>query len=266
MTEEKPQSLFMTKKSLGQHWLTDEASLNAIVSAANLKNHETVLEIGPGTGTLTEKLLGKGAGVIAVEQDESLTKSLQEKFKNNQLQLEQGDIRVFDLANLPPDYKVVANIPYYLTANLLRKLTETSNKPLRAVLLVQKEVSQRITAKPGQMSLLGVAVQLFYQARAGEVVPAKLFTPVPKVDSQILILDRREKALFPVDPKDFFKIVKAGFSARRKKLRSSLSGGLGITKSEAEHYLQQAGLDPHQRAQSLSLENWHKLYLAINPK
>ena len=130
------------------------------------------------------------------------------------------------------------------------------------VLLVQKEVAQRIAARPGQMSVLAISVQLYYQPQPGRVVPAELFTPSPKVDSQVVILKRREKPLFEeLDINKFFKIVKAGFSERRKKLRSSLSGGLGISKEEADELLKKAGINPIVRAQELSLESWHSLHL-----
>lgn len=257
------------KKSLGQHWLNDAPSLNAICDAADVHEHDHVLEIGPGQGSLTNKLLQRGAHVIAVELDETLAKNLPQHTSSipedgppvSSLEVVQGDILKFDLSILPPGYKVVANIPYYLTSNLLRILCESSNPPSRMTLLVQKEVAQRIAAKPGDMSILSVSVQLYCTVELGPVVPSELFAPPPKVDSQIIGLTLREKPLFnDLDSKKFFRVVKTGFSGRRKKLRSSLSGGLHISKEEADKLLVGAGLDSNLRAQELSLDDWHKIY------
>ena len=218
------------------------------------------MEIGPGRGSLTAPLLDRGAKVVAVELDARLAQDLQGKFKNQPFILNMLSILDFDLSSLPKNYKIVANIPYYLTNHLLRLLTDTPHKPSRAALLVQKEVAQRVTAKAGDMSILSVVVQFYYEVSVGQLVPAKLFQPPPKVDSQILILKSRAKPLFEnVDTQKFFQVVKAGFSARRKKLRSSLSGGLRISKEQAENLLQSAGIDPNCRAQELSLLDWHHL-------
>ncbi len=249
--------MVLAKKSLGQHWLHDEKILESIVDAAEISQSETVLEIGPGTGTLTKKLLGRGAKVIAVEKDEKLAAGLA---KHKNLQVATGDILTFDLGQLPIGYKVVANIPYYLTSNLLRILSESSNPPELMVLLVQKEVAERICARPGQMSLLAISVQLYYEPTLDRVVPAKLFTPPPKVDSRLVILKRHEKTLFTdLDSQIFFQLTKAGFSERRKKLRSSLAGGLNISKDQADNLLKKAGISPDTRAQELSLQQWYEL-------
>lgn len=250
------------KKSLGQHWLHDDMALEAMVASAEVQAGDHVLEIGPGLGTLTEKLLAAGAHVHAVEFDGELLTGLHRKFaKESQFVLEQSDILKFDFGKLPSGYKVVANIPYYLTSNLLRVMCETPNHFSKAALLVQKEVAERVCAGPGQMSLLSVSVQFYCETELGDLVPAELFTPPPKVDSQILELSYRQQPLFAdVDAQKFFRIVKAGFSERRKKLRSSLSGGLGISKPEAEQLLAGAGIDPDLRAQALALDDWHRLY------
>jgi 16S rRNA (adenine1518-N6/adenine1519-N6)-dimethyltransferase len=249
------------KKQLGQHWLSDKSALEAIAAAAELKTGDMVLEIGPGQGTLTDVLLQKSALVTAVEFDISLVGGLTKKYANNpNIKIVNGDIRRFDFSQLPSGYKIVANIPYYLTSLLLRQICETTNPPQIAVLLVQKEVAQRVCAGPDEMSILSVLTQLYFEISLGREVEAQLFTPPPKVDSQILILKRRSKPLFgQQNPQELIRLVKAGFSARRKKLRSSLSGGLGISKQQAEALLNKANIDPNLRAQNLSLQDWLKL-------
>lgn len=246
------------RKSLGQHWLHDQATLDYIASCADISERDNILEVGPGTGTLTNSLLSQGAKVLAIEKDEELAAKLP---RHQNLTVAAGDILKFDLASLPANYKVVANIPYYLTSKLLRVLCETTNPPSLMVLLVQKEVAARLAAEPGQMSLLAVSVQLYYEPKLGKVVPAQLFEPPPKVDSQVVTLQRRQGPLFDeLDSQKFLRVVKAGFSERRKKLRSSLAGGLGITKDKADTLLKSAGLKPDARAQELSLAQWYRLY------
>ncbi len=250
-----------SKKSLGQYWLHDVVALEAIAEAAEIKPSDTVLEIGPGLGTLTHHLVEQASHVVAVELDKALAQQLKKSFQGQAVKVVQGDILKFDLGQLPAAYKVVANIPYYLTSNLLRVLSESFNPPSLMVLLVQKEVAQRIAAKPGQMSLLAVSVQLYYSAELGIVVPAEKFRPAPKVDSQVVILRRHAKPLFhDLDTQKFFQIVKAGFSQRRKKLRGSLAAGLAIPKEQADQQLKIAGIDGNLRAQNLSLQDWYDLY------
>jgi 16S rRNA (adenine1518-N6/adenine1519-N6)-dimethyltransferase len=253
----------VTKKQLGQHWLHDDAVLDAMVVAAKIEPGNTVLEVGPGLGTLTSKLLSSGAKVHAVEFDQDLISGLKKKFATSpNFTLEQADILKFDFNKLPSGFKLAANIPYYLTSNLIRQLTEADNHFSLAALLVQKEVAERVCAAPGGMSLLSVSVQFYCDVSLGQVVPAALFTPPPKVDSQILILDYRGPR-FEVDRSRFFRLIKAGFSERRKKLRSSLSGGLGIGKPAAEALCIKAGIDPNLRAQVLSLDDWFTLYRTL---
>ncbi len=254
------------KKSLGQHWLDDPASLQNICDAAHLSNEDTVLEIGPGPGSLT-KLLAKHAGkVVAVELDEKLARDLPHRLKADNLEVIQADILRFDFTRLPAGYKVVANIPYYLTSNLIRILSEAANPPAMAVLLIQKEVAERVVAQPGDMSVLSVTAQFYWAVELGEPVSAHLFTPPPKVDSQILILRRHAEPLFPgVDAKVFFRLVKAGFSQRRKTLLNTLSAGLQLSREQVGVLCGEAGIEPGLRAQALSLDNWHMIYRAYNP-
>lgn len=251
------------KKSLGQHWLNDQFALAAMCNAASVTSEDTVLEIGPGLGTLTELLVKQAKHVVAVEFDGKLASELLGRVPADNLTVTSQDILKFDLTTLPSDYKVVANIPYYLTSKLLRVLSESTNPPALVALLVQKEVAERVAAKPGDMSLLSVSVQWYFETELKEVVPARLFTPPPKVDSQIICLKRREQPLFTgVDTKLFFQIVKAGYSARRKTILNSLSGGLRLPKDRAGDLLERANLSPTARPQELSLEDWHELYKA----
>lgn len=255
--------MILANKKLGQHWLKDEAVLAAICESAGLKPTDIVLEIGPGLGDLTRQLVKRAGQVIAVEVDQELAIALTKQVNADNLEIINADILRYDLTGLPPDYKVVANIPYYLTSNLIRILSESPNPPLVMVLLVQKEVAQRLAAAPGRMSLLSLSAQLYYQPKLGPVVAAKLFEPPPKVDSQLIILSRRDKPLFAgLDIPIYFRIVKAGFAGRRKKLRSSLAAGLQISKTEADELLSRSGIDGDRRAQELSLQDWHKLYTA----
>jgi len=248
------------KKSLGQHWLEDRASLESVAEAGMVHEHDTVLEVGPGLGTLTRVLAEKAHKVIAVEFDGDLATELRANLTLPNVQIIEHDILKFDLTEMPPKYKVVANIPYYLTSNLLRTLSESRNPPKLIALLVQKEVAQRICASPREMSLLSVSVQMYYQAHLEQVIKAEMFAPPPKVDSQIVQLVRRPEPLFgTLDSKKLFRIVKAGFSNRRKTLLNSLSGGLGFSKEEIAKNLQIVDIDPGTRAQELSLQEWTEL-------
>ena len=252
------------KKSLGQHWLHDADSLEAMCDASHVQPGDTVLEVGPGLGTLTEVLLARGASVTALEFDQDLIPSLQAKLPD--ATVVQGDIRTYNLADLPDPYKLVANIPYYLTANLMRILTdENTHKPAEASLLMQKEVAERIAAAPGQMAFITVAAQFYYEVSLGQEVPAELFTPPPQVDSQILVLKLRTEPLFDdVEPKEFFRVVKAGFSQRRKTLLNSLSGGLQLDKATVKTICESVGIDPSRRAQTLTIQEWYNLYLSAS--
>lgn len=256
----------MPKKSLGQHWLHDEATLESICDSAGVQAGDVVLEVGPGLGTLTKRLLARGAQVTAVEFDETLAAHLakhvwEDSPPNGGLTVVQQDILRFDLTTLPAGYKVVANIPYYLTSNLIRVLCESPNPFSQAAILIQKEVAERVAAEPGDMSLLSVSAQFYCDVSLGALVPAELFTPPPKVDSQVLVLHHRAQPLFEgVDTKQFFRLVKAGFSQKRKTLVNALSGGLAISKDQAREVLSTADIAENTRAQALSLDDWYALY------
>ncbi len=250
-----------TKKALGQHWLTDATTLQAMCDAANVQASDAVLEIGPGAGTLTKLLVERAKEVVAIELDEKLAAALPDRVPAGNLHVVTQNILQFDFSEMPAGYKVVANIPYYLTSNLIRVLSESANPPQTAAILIQKEVAERVAAEPGDMSILAVTAQYYWEVSLGSEVPARLFTPPPKVDSQILVLTRRASPLFPgIEAKRFFRIVKAGFSQRRKTLLNSLSAGLQLSREATANLLKNANLDPSVRAQALSLSQWHDLY------
>jgi len=256
----------MPKKSLGQHWLEDESTLEYIAGAADIGLKDTVLEVGPGKGALTDYLTADAKKVIAIELDRNLANQLAAGAPKN-LEVVQGDVLKYNVKKLPLDYKVVANIPYYLTGHLLRLFSSAENQPALMVLLVQKEVAQRIAARPGQMSILSVSLQLFYEPELGKVVLAEMFAPPPKVDSQVVILRRRRTPLFKkLDTPKFMRLVKAGFSSPRKKLRSSLAAGLRIGVEQADELLASAEVNGDLRAEKLSLEQWYKLYMQYSLK
>lgn len=250
----------MPKKELGQHWLHDRAVLEDIANEANLAKSDTVLEIGPGLGTLTSELLRQAGSVAAVEFDEALARKLPGQFPGTNLTVVHEDILQFDLSTLPTGYKVVANVPYYITSKIVERLVTAANKPSTIVLLVQKEVAERLAAEPGDMSILAISAQVYAEVRLGSVVSAELFTPPPKVDSAVVVLEMRPESLLAgTDEKAFWRVVKAGFSAKRKKLRSSLAGGLQLGKPEVEQLLAQASINPDDRAEHLSIADWKRL-------
>ncbi len=249
-----------TKKSLGQHWLKDKDILAEIASEATLNSEDTVLEIGPGLGTLTSHLLKNSKQVIAVELDDDLARKLPGQFPGKNLKVFNEDILEFDLSALPANYKVVANVPYYITSKIIQKLMTDKNPPEKVVILIQKEVAERLAAKKGDLSILAISAAIFAETKLGPVVPAAFFTPPPKVDSQVVVLTRRAYPLVSSENQgDFFRVVKAGFSSKRKKIKTSLAGGLGISKEETAIMLEKAGIAPDLRAEDLSIEEWAKL-------
>lgn len=257
-------------KKLGQHWLHDNSALQAMCDAVAIGPTDTVLEIGPGLGTLTSRLVSRANHVVAVEFDPFLAHSLSSRVTAGNLHVVHEDILSFNLTTLPAGYKVVANIPYFITSKIIRLLLESTNKPAAVALLVQKEVAERIAAGPGSMSTLSISAQLYSQVELDRIIPRSLFTPPPQVDSQIIVLTPFKQPLFPdIDSTQLFKVVKAGFSERRKKLRSSLSGSLRIDKIVVDDLLISAQISKEARAQELSLEQWAELtraYLATMAK
>lgn len=252
-------------KALGQHWLADPQKLSAICDNADITKGDKVLEIGPGQGTLTAELLSRGAEVLALEYDPALAKNLVRNLSRltaqqlGNLKVFHADIRKFDFTTVPHNYKIVSNIPYYLTSNLVGMLCDLTNPPTQAALLMQKEVAERIAADK-KRSLLSVIAQYSYECGLGEFVGRLMFDPPPKVDSQVLILKLREKPVFEADKKRLYLLFKAAFSEKRKNLRNALSGGLRIDKSAAESLLSSAQIGFDRRAESLTWNEWESLY------
>jgi 16S rRNA (adenine1518-N6/adenine1519-N6)-dimethyltransferase len=250
-----------SKKSLGQHWLRDAATLAAIADCAALTPDDTVVEIGPGLGTLTEVLSQRAGRVVAVELDGVLAKRLAKR-QLAVTEVEEGDFLHYPLESLPEGYKIIGNIPYYITGKIVRRALETTHRPSLVVLLVQKEVAERLTASPGDMSILSVMAQYHAEVWLGPIVPAALFDPPPQVDSQVVVLRPHISRAAAADEQAFARMVKAGFSARRKKLRTALAGGLNVSVETAENLLQTAAIGPNWRAQQLTLDQWRDLAAA----
>lgn len=246
-------------KGLGQHFLIDKESVEAIISAAEITAEDTILEVGPGLGVMTDELAKTQAQVIAVETDSNLVELLNRRLPDN-VRVEEADIMQFNLADLPADYKVVANVPYYITSPIIRLLMESKNPPTHSVLLIQKEVAERIAAGPGDMSILALSVQYYADVELVVDVPRDKFYPIPNVDSTVIKLTRKAQPVFEADTHKLFRLIKAGFGEKRKQLRNSLSGGLQITTDQAAKLITQAGLNDTARAQELSLAQWKSLY------
>lgn len=254
------------KKSLGQHWLTDRFILGAIADAADITAQDTVLEIGPGLGTLTSELLRRARNVVAVELDDELVAKLPGQFPGTALEVVHQDILTYDLSKLPANYVVVANVPYYITSKIVQHLLHALNKPKTAVLLVQKEVAVRMAAQPGDMSILALSAQLYADVSLDVLVPAAYFTPPPKVDSQVVVLRTlAEPRIAEADQPAFFRLIKAGFAGKRKKLRGSLSAGLHRPKQEIDALLAERGIDSNLRAEDLSFDEWCALLEIVQP-
>jgi 16S rRNA (adenine1518-N6/adenine1519-N6)-dimethyltransferase len=251
------------RKGLGQNFLIDRGVLDKILAAAAIERTDTIIEVGPGLGVLTRALAERAAKVIAVELDRNMAALLRETLAG----LPNVEIVQRDILETPPEsligdapYKVVANLPYYITSPALRHFLETARQPQSLVVMVQKEVARQIVAKPPETSLLSLAVQFYGTPKVVSYVPAGAFYPPPKVASAILRIDvLAERRLSCEDEKDFFKLARAGFSTRRKQLANALSGGLEIDKATGIRLLQKAGIDPARRAETLTIGEWLQL-------
>jgi 16S rRNA (adenine1518-N6/adenine1519-N6)-dimethyltransferase len=261
-------------KSLGQNFLVDPVALDSVVDAAQITPDENVLEIGPGLGSLTRLLAAQALHVVAVELDDQFIPILQEilsPFTN--ITIVHGDILALNLEQLmrsvdsaetlPQEsaaYQVVANIPYYISSAVIRRLLESPLPPERMVLTVQREVAERICARPGEMSLLALSVQVYGAPKIVAPIPAGAFYPAPKVDSAVVRIDLSATPVVPpyLLP-TFFRLAKAGFSQKRKTLRNSVSGGMGWSITQTDNLFLSVGIDSRRRAETLSIDEWHRL-------
>ncbi|MFC1996209.1 16S rRNA (adenine(1518)-N(6)/adenine(1519)-N(6))-dimethyltransferase RsmA [Chloroflexota bacterium] len=266
-------------KGLGQNFLVDKNALHKVVNAAEISSGDLILEVGAGLGSLTQHLSAAAQTVITVELDEKLLPVLHETLVScNNVKIVVGDILKLNPANLllsvdPPainrhhSYKVVANIPYYITSALIRHLLEAEAQPNRMVLTVQKEVGQRICALPPEMSLLALSVQVYGSTRIAAEIPAGAFYPAPKVDSSVVKIEIFPSPLIPNHLLPMcFRLAKAGFSQKRKTLRNAISAGMAWPKDEAEASLKAADIDPQRRAQTLTIKEWERLTTRVTQR
>ncbi|MBN1693347.1 MAG: ribosomal RNA small subunit methyltransferase A [Dehalococcoidales bacterium] len=266
------------RKGLAQHFLVDDAVLDKILKTADLKSDDTVIEVGPGLGLMTAELAKRAGWVIAIELDNRLASILQKTLQHENVVILNEDVLGTDPAKLlkggaphfPPSlssYKVVANLPYYITSPVLRHFLEAKVKPDVMVVMVQKEVAQIICAEAGQRSLLSIAVQFYGKPGIVTDVPAASFYPPPEVDSAVVRIDVYAKPPVPVtDTSGFFRLVRAGFSAARKQAANSLAQGLGLPKEKVLALLDKASIDPRRRAETFTLEEWAALFKEYNLK
>jgi 16S rRNA (adenine1518-N6/adenine1519-N6)-dimethyltransferase len=264
------------KKGLGQNFLIDGEVLEAILAAADLKSTDTVIEVGPGLGLMTAELARRAGWVIAIELDNKLADILKETLPGENIVIINQDVLGTDPGALLRDgaprfpeafkpYKVVANLPYYITSPVLRHFLEASVKPERIVVMVQKEVAEAIVAGPGRRSVLSISVQFYGKPEIVTYVPAASFYPSPAVDSALVKIDVYPHPRVDVDDEErFFKLVRAGFTAARKQAANSLAQGMGMNKAEILAWLKKAGIDPTRRAETFTLEEWGSLWRVYN--
>jgi 16S rRNA (adenine1518-N6/adenine1519-N6)-dimethyltransferase len=260
------------KKGLGQHFLIDEKVLEAILAAADLSSNDTVIEVGPGLGLMTAALARRAGRVIAIELDNRLADILKETLPYENVVILNEDVLGTDPAKMLPGgapgfpsqlspYKVVANLPYYITSTVLRHFLEAPVKPETMVVMVQREVAEAICAEAGQRSVLSIAVQFYGKPSIVAKVPAAAFFPAPEVDSAVVKIEVYRQPPVAVDNVEgFFKLVRAGFTAARKQAVNSLAQGLVLPKEEARQLLVKAGINPKRRAETFTLEEWAELW------
>jgi 16S rRNA (adenine1518-N6/adenine1519-N6)-dimethyltransferase len=257
-----------SRKSLGQNFLVDDDIRDKIIRSAQLSVDDVVIEVGPGLGALTGELVKKAGRVIAVEKDDQLARRLGDRFKQyRNLQIVNADILEISLENIVKNdrgYRVVANIPYYITSPILHMFIHSKLKPSMMVVMMQKEVAEAVTAKPGKMSYISVSMQLFSKPEIVCPVPSGSFYPKPKVDSAVVKFNMLPVPAVPVDSVErFLNIVQRCFAAPRKQLRNSLALGLDIDSGMSKEILDRAGIDYQRRAETLSLTEWRALYLEV---
>ncbi|MEI6498578.1 MAG: 16S rRNA (adenine(1518)-N(6)/adenine(1519)-N(6))-dimethyltransferase RsmA [bacterium] len=257
-----------TNHGLGQNFLVNREVLDNIVEAAGISADDFVLEIGPGVGTLTRELVSRAKTVLAVEIDKKLAELLPSLFESDEslqqidnLKIINDDIMQVNLNEILPDrpYKLVANIPYYITSKIMELFLTTKNKPTSITLLVQKEVGERICAEKGHMSVLALSIQVFGIPKITSIVKRESFFPAPNVDSAILKIDNIKQWDQSISEKEFFRCVRIGFSSKRKILAKNLSVGYSIEKKNAEGIILKVGLSADIRAQALGIDDWIKV-------
>lgn len=252
------------KDYFGQNFLVDEIALEKIVEAAELKKSDIVLEVGPGLGVLTQELSEHSGRVVAVEKDKNLAQILAHRTELKNVEVVTADILKFNFEkHIGGKYKVVANIPYYLTSALLKLFFQSKTHPTVLVLMVQKEVGERIVAPAGSLSILGISVQMFADAEIVAQVPRTSFSPTPEVDSVIIKIEPKNKYPEIEDEKLFFRILKIAFAGKRKQIHNTLSNGLHLDKLATEKLLEKSGIKGTDRPQDLSIEQWVELYKQI---
>lgn len=256
-------------ENLGQHFLEDESVVAGIISAGEISKADTVLEIGPGKGVLTEPLLQKSSQVVAVEKHPKLVKLLQDKFTaaiaDNALDIVKGDIRDYNLSNLvdKSNYRVIANIPYYLTSELLQKLLQSDHQPEHIVVLVQKEVAERITTKDNKHSRMSLLVQAHASPKIHQIVKPKKFSPPPRVDSAILSLKNITDAFFAnTDREAFFDLIRIGFQHKRKTINNNLKHGFSANTLDA--VFDNCNITPKTRPEQITLPQWKCLFSELH--
>ena len=264
-------------KGLGQHFLLDEAVLDLILEVSDVEDDDLIVEVGSGIGVLTRRLAERGARVLAVELDRKLTRILRERLgEQPNVQIIEADILELDpVAAIAhelgvqredaPPFKVVGNLPYYITSAILKHLLAPEIRPTRLTLMVQREVAERITAQPGHLSLLAMSVQVYGTPRIVRRIPAGAFYPRPKVESALLVIDVFGRALVAAEVSEpFFHTLRAAFGQKRKQLRNSLSQGLHLPKEQVLAALADASIDPARRPQTLSVDDWLRLTRALS--
>ena len=283
------------RKSLGQNFLVDDAALDRIVAAAEISTRDWILEIGPGLGTLTRRLAQSAGRVVAVEIDQNLIPPLRLALTgHSNVDIVHGDILQLDPSALMqrgpearsarpqaeittsrpdhpttrlPDYKVVANLPYYITSAVIRRLLEAEMRPSLLILTMQLEVAQRILAAPGDLSVLAVSVQFYGRPALVTRINAGSFYPAPKVDSAVVRIDVHPQPPVAVGDVDrFFAVVKAGFGQKRKQIHNALKAGLAVPPETITAALAQANVDPKRRAETLTLQDWAAVVEALAKK
>lgn len=259
------QSGIKAKKGLGQHFLVDQTVLDTIVSAAELSKKDLVVEVGPGLGILTSELAKKAGNVVAIELDTKLASDLKQKLSSlSNVNIINADILKVNLSELIGKknyYKVVANIPYYITSPILHYFIEASRKPSLMVVMVQKEVGKAIVAEPGEMTVLAVSMQLYSKPRIISYVSSQSFYPPPKVDSAIIRFDMFPEPVVKItDINNFLAFVRCGFRSPRKQLRNSLAQGLNMKPAEIIPILTEAKIEPQRRPEMLNIAEWQRLY------